>query len=370
MNEQPLYFRITVKLFLLMLVVVVLVVAKDFLVPLTIAIFFTFLLLPVSQKLERWKFPRTLAIIISITVAMAVFAALLYFFYWQAISFADDWPQLKQKFTEKTESIYQYIRENFNVSKKEQKNWINTKISETAESSDEIVLGIFSATGAFLASFALIPIYIFFLTFYRTKFKEFICLVTKNDKPDHILNVVSKVTRVSQKYLKGIFLDVLILSVLNSTGFLLLGLKHAVLFGVLAAILNIIPYIGVLIGSILPVIMALLTKDELSYAIGAMGVCVFVQFLDNNFITPYVVGSSVSINPLTAIIVLILSAFVWGIPGMVLSLPLTGMLKVICDHIESLKPYGFLIGEEINYRDKEHFQDKFFKRPLKSKNKA
>jgi len=142
----------------------------------------------------------------------------------------------------------------------------------------------------------------------------------------------------------------LILSILNSTGFLLLGIEHAVLFGVLASVLNIIPYIGVLIGSVLPVLMALLTKDEIGYAIGAAGVCVTVQFIDNNFITPYVVGSSVSINPLTATIALIISASVWGLAGMVLCLPLTGMLKVVCDHVEGLKPIGFLIGEEVDYR--------------------
>jgi predicted PurR-regulated permease PerM len=162
-------------------------------------------------------------------------------------------------------------------------------------------------------------------------------------------------------------LDVLILAILNSTGFLLLGIKHAILFGVLAAMLNIIPYIGVMIGSILPILMALLTKDEIGYALGALGVCVFVQFLDNNFITPYVVGSSVSINPLTATIVLVASAIIWGISGMILCLPLAGMFKVIFDNIESLKPYGFLIGEEVNYRERGHFTDRWTRRFRKPK---
>jgi predicted PurR-regulated permease PerM len=233
-----------------------------------------------------------------------------------------------------------------------------------------LVLGIFSATGAFLASFALIPIYIFFLSYYQDKFKEFIRLITKDDKHDQALLVAKKVTLVSQKYLIGIFLDVLILSVLNSTGFLILGLPHAILFGVFASILNIIPYIGVLIGSTLPILMAFLTKDEMSYPLAVAGICFFVQFLDNNFITPYVVGSSVSINPLTAIFVLIASALIWGIPGMVLCIPLTGMAKVVCDNVESMKPYGFLLGEEVNFRTQEHIQDKLVNRLLKRNKKG
>ena len=111
--------------------------------------------------------------------------------------------------------------------------------------------------------------------------------------------------------------------------------------------------------------MALLTKDSMSFPLAVLGICIVVQFLDNNFITPYVVGSSVSINPLTATLVLIASSLIWGIPGMVLCMPLTGMAKVVCDNIESMKPYGFLLGEEVNYTEQEHIQDKLIKKLLK-----
>ncbi len=352
MIERTFSEKLLVRLLLLMGIIALLVVGKDILIPLTIAVFFTFLLLPISKKLEQWKCPRPLAIIISLIIAIAFFGALIYFFYAQILSFADDWPQLKIKLDDKMESVQVFIREQFHISKREQMNWLSTKMKETASSGDEIVMGVFSATGSFLANLALIPIYIFFITYYKEKFRNFISIVTKSDKhQENVIEILKKISNVSQMYLKGLFFDVLILSVLNSIGFLLLGIKHAILFGVLAAVLNIIPYIGVLIGSILPVIMALLTKDEIGYAIGAAAVCVFVQFLDNNFITPYVVGSSVSINPLTAVLALVVSALIWGVPGMVLSLPLTGMIKVVCDNVDSLKPYGYLIGEERDFQN-------------------
>jgi predicted PurR-regulated permease PerM len=281
------------------------------------------------------------------------------------ISFVNDWPVLEKALTAKMEAVQQFIRETFHVSNQEQQIWISGKIKENASTGGVLIMGIFSATTSFLASFALIPIYIFFLSLYQDKFREFVRLIAKEDKNDQALMVVKKISRVSQKYLMGIFLDVVILSVLNSTGFLILGLRHAILFGVLASMLNIIPYIGVLIGSTLPILMAFLTKDEMGYTLGVAAVCFFVQFLDNNFITPYVVGSSVSINPLTAILVLMASAFIWGIPGMVLCLPLTGMAKVVCDNVESLKPYGYLLGEEVNFSEKEHVQDKIKKRFMK-----
>ncbi len=365
-SELPLYFQLTVKFMLAGLVIAFLILAQNILIPFTIAVFFTFLLMPVSKKLEKWKFPKAIAILLSIVLAFTIVAFMFYFFIDQIVSFAKDWPILQNTMEAKWDDLQEFISKTFNISHIEQKDWLTTKIKENASTGGVLVLGLFSATTSFLASFALIPIYIFFLTLYQDKFKEFIRLVTKDDKNEHVLMIVKKVSQVSQKYVMGIFLDVLILSVLNSTGFLILGIPHAILFGVLASALNIIPYIGVLIGSTLPILMALLTKDSMSYAIGAGAVCVIVQFLDNNFITPYVVGSSVSINPLTATIVLIASSMIWGVSGMVLCLPLTGMTKVVCDNVESLKPYGYLLGEEVNYNQQKEKQDRFIRKLLKN----
>jgi predicted PurR-regulated permease PerM len=141
----------------------------------------------------------------------------------------------------------------------------------------------------------------------------------------------------------------LVLAVLNSIGFLLLGLKYAILLGLTAAILNIIPYVGPWIGALLPVTIALLTKDSAMYAVGAMGVILITQFIDNNFITPKVVGSSVSINPLASIVALLAGGMLWGVVGLILAIPITGMLKIVCDEIPGLKPWGFLLGEEKTY---------------------
>lgn len=361
-NDTPFYVKATIKLFLLALVVLAMVMAREFLIPFTISVFFTFLLLPVSGKLIQFRFPRSLAIIISILLAIAVFGGLIYFLYTQVESFAEEMPALKKRLNEKWESIQQFIYREFNITKRAQSRWLDQKIEETAQSGDTYAMGIFTATGTLLANVALIPIYIFFLTYYKEKFKEFVILVSKNSDHEKTLDILRKISTISQKYLKGLMLDVLILSVLNSTGFLLLDLDHAILFGVIASILNIIPYVGVMIGSILPITMALLTKDELGYAIGVAAVTQVVQFLDNNFITPYVVGSSVSINPFTAVLVLVIGALIWGLPGMVLCMPLTGMVKVVCDNVDSLKPYGFIIGEETNFNERKSRHSKFLKR--------
>ena len=146
-------------------------------------------------------------------------------------------------------------------------------------------------------------------------------------------------------YLKGLITVTIIVGSLNTLGLLALGIDYAIFFGFLAAALLIIPFVGILIGSILPIIMALITKDSPMYAVGVAGVFIFVQFLEGNFITPQVVGSKISINGLVAIIALLLGSALWGIAGMALSLPTVAILKVIFDSVPDLKPFGFLLGE-------------------------
>ncbi len=360
--EKPntVIYNITLRLALVALIIAFLIAGRPVLLPLAVSILLTFLLLPISQKLENWKVPRGLAIVISMIVAAAFFAGIIYFLYSQVQMFVDDWPQLSKQLSAKIDSLYNFIDLKFGYSEYKQKNWINERVTSAGQSAGQIALGLFNATGSFIATVALLPIFIFFLTYYREKYKHFIHLVFKDKRADHSLAILKKITTVSQSYLKGLFLVVIILSVLNSAGFLILGLRHAILFGVLLALLNIIPYIGVLIGSILPIMMALITEDSFTIAVGVAGVAIFVQFLENNFITPNVVGGSVSINPFTAILALVTSAMIWGVVGMIIALPFVGMMKVVFDNIEQLKPLGYLIGEETSFSSNTKFARRIF----------
>lgn len=353
-------YNITVRLILIAIIIAFLVVGKTLLLPLAVALLFSFLLLPISKKLEAWNFPRALAIIISIIIALLAVGGLIFFFYKQVLMFVNDWPELSKQLTAKIDSLYNYIGQRFNISKFEQQAWIKERINAGGASAGQFALSIFTATGSFIASVFLLPIFIFFMTYYRDKFRHFVYLVTKEPRAEHTLDVAKKVSTVSQKYIKGLFIVIVILSVLNSVGFLIFGLEHAILFGVLAALLNIIPYIGITIGSILPITMALITHDGFSTAIGVAAVCYGVQFLENNFITPNIVGGSVSINPFTAILALITSAMIWGVVGMIIALPFVGMLKVAFDNIDSMKPIGFLIGEERSFSPDNKFAKRIF----------
>jgi AI-2 transport protein TqsA len=345
MKDHPL-IRPTIAIIFILSFITLLYIARAFLIPFCVAGLLAFLLYPMSRKLELWRVPRALAIIISILFALLVIAGLVYFFFTQVQSFASDLPELREQVTAKMEKLQGFIERKTHISEEKQIEVAKQNMRNTLQTGGAMLMDFFSATGTFFAMAALVPIYIFFLTYYREKFEQFILRVTAPANHDHLKEVIERIARVTQLYLRGLIIDIAILSVLNSTGLLLLGIRHAILLGVLASILNIIPYIGVLIGSLFPITMALITKDSIWYAVGAAGVCMFVQFIDNNFITPKVVGSSVSLNPLSTLMILIIGGLVWGVAGMMLFIPFLGMTKVVFDNFTRLQPYGYLIGEE------------------------
>lgn len=180
----------------------------------------------------------------------------------------------------------------------------------------------------------------------------FIKKVLKDDSSDsEIESLVEKVQDVTQNYLVGLLSVIGILAVLNTIGLLIVGLEHAIFFGVFAALLAVIPYIGIIIGALPPLIFALLLGDSILTPVFVIAVFATVQFLEGNFISPKIVGSKVSINPFVAIIALIIGGEIWGVAGMILFVPLIGILRVIFSVIEDLKPYGYLLGNNINYKD-------------------
>jgi predicted PurR-regulated permease PerM len=348
-SSTPFYVRAAYLLLFLALLFTGLYLGQSLLIPIVTAVFFAFFVLPIVKKLNEIGAPEWLASLVGVLTVIAGVMTLFSFLSWQVMSFSDDLPKMKGAWDAKLKEVFKYVESHYRISRREQSNWVEQKTDNMLDSGADHAVEIFSATGSVLANLVLIPIYMFFMLFYREKFKKFIELLDP-DKHDHIVEIFRKISRISQQYVRGMVIVILILAVLNSVGFLMLGLNYAILLGFMAAVLNVIPYVGVLIGSLIPVAIALVTKDSIGYALGAFGVCVFVQFLENNFITPKIIGSSVNLNPLSSMFALLFGGMMWGLPGMILAIPLAGIFKVVCDNVEHLRPYGFLLGEEGEYR--------------------
>jgi predicted PurR-regulated permease PerM len=213
---------------------------------------------------------------------------------------------------------------------------------------------VLSQSSSLLSDLVLIPIYIFFFLYYRTFFRTFIYKAYRSKSKAFINSILKKIYEIQQNYLLGLIKVIIIVGCLNSLGLLFLGISNPFFFGFLAALLLLIPYIGVIIGSLLPAIIALATKDSAWYAFGVIAIFGFIQFLEGNFITPKITGSKVSVNAFVVITSLLLFSMLWGITGMILALPITATLKILFDNTPGYEAYGFLIGEPVD----KHLQSK------------
>lgn len=334
--------------FLLTLVLLVysLMAARAILIPLVFAAFLTIILSPIVSFLERKKFPTWLSILTTIILVVLTISGLVWFVSSQGKSLLNDMPNLVDKynvFLNKSESLFSeylgvYGQDQFSIIKENSTGLIS---SGTGILSDAV-----NATSSLLTFFTIVPIYIVFMLLSRTSMRHFLKSLSKNGKKDY-LAIGSEIKSMVLDYIGGLLTVVGIISLLNTIGLLALGIEHAIFLGILSGALTVIPYVGIMIGGAIPVIVALLTKDSLFYPIAVVVLIGIVQFLEGNFISPKIMGSKVNINPLAAIIALLVGASIWGIVGMILAIPLIGIVKIIFGHIDSLKPFAILLAEDV-----------------------
>jgi len=313
------------------------ILAKDIVVPILISGIFAVVVLPVIKQLEK-RMPLVLAIVITLTLSFLLFTALVWLTVSQMSALVKDLPNLESKFNLLIDQVSTALQNMFDMSAREQNQLLKNSLANLGS----YATGLFTATTSIISLLVQVPIYVFLFLIYRDKFKAF-ALAFLTDATE--VTWKGEVESVVQGYISGLLLVTAIVSVLNSVGLLLLGIDHAIFFGVLSGVLTIIPYVGIFIGATFPVLMALLTKDSLWYAVGVVIIFSLVQFLEGNFITPRITGSKVSINALAAIIALLIGSKILGIAGMILAIPALGILKIILSHTRHLKPFVILIED-------------------------
>ncbi|GAB3039740.1 AI-2E family transporter [Spirosoma pulveris] len=343
--ELPPYAKLVCVLLSLVIIVYGLHELQGLLIPLVFAILFSVLLFPLVQRLENWGVPRILSIVICLLLALGALTALFWGVSVQISSFSEVIPQFVKRGSQYIDSIQTFADEQLNIDRKRQVSEIKKYLNQALAEGGTILTTTLLATTSILTNLFLVLLFAFFFLLYRDFFRSFFYKVFEDTRRSKIDDVMSGIYEVVKDYLAGLVLVILIIGTLMTVGLLILGVDYAIFFGFFGACLVLIPYFGISMGSLLPAAYTLVTQDNPLKALGVIGVFLFVQTLEGNFITPYIVGSKVSINPLAAIVVLILWENVWGLPGLILALPMTAIIKVIFDSVEALKPYGFVIGE-------------------------
>ena len=350
MQHQKLYKAVAI-FSLLVLIVIILVYAKPFLVPLTFGAILSMVLLPITKWLEQKGVNKALATVLSVLVLVAFFGLVIFFIGWQLNDIASDASRLEQQVAQKIQQVKQFISEQFGISPEKQKEMIKEQQAASASKTGSLITAFLAGLGGFLANTLLVMVYIFLFIYFRSRLKGFILRLVKIEEKTTALSIVDNAQKVSMKYLSGLFLMIVCLWVMYGIGFSIIGVKNAIFFAVLCGLLEIVPFVGNLTGTALTIAMSMVQGGDTSMIIGILIVYGLVQFIQTYMLEPLIVGSEVSLNPLFTIIGLIAGEILWGIPGMILAIPLLGMAKIVCDHIEPLKPYGYLIGEDKKEKD-------------------
>lgn len=343
--KLPTYLKCIAILMGLLLLIYFMQLFKAVLVPLAFAMLFALLLLPLSQNLERLKLPRALAIMFSLIVVISILGLVIWFLSAQIMSLTSELDKIGQNIDELVIKVQDFLYQKFSIPPSSRTDLIRDSFGNLREIASSLLQGTISTTTGALAMLTIIPIFIFCFLYYRDHLQQFMFKFVAKDRRSTLMQTMSNIQTVVQSYLSGLMIVIVIVSLLNSMGLLILGVKYAIFFGVFASILTIIPYIGILIGAMLPALFTLAATGNLVDALLVVGVFSFVQFLEGNFITPLIVGSKVSINPFAAIIALLLGGEIWGAAGMILSIPLIAMLKVLFDAYEPLEPFGYLLAD-------------------------
>jgi len=325
----------------------VLVLAKSILIPLSIALLFSFILLPLAKKFETWKINKEFAAFLSIFSVILIIVGVVYFFSSQIISLSQEFTDFQDRIINAFADVTVYINSNVSFVENLEKDELFNRMKEWLTNSTGLLISkTVNSTATFLAGLMATIVFTFLFLIYRDGLtKAFLAFSPENKRPQ-VLKMFKSVQQVGQKYLFGLLLLTIIIGLANSFGLMLIGIDNPFLFGFLGAALAIIPYIGTAMGAVIPVIYAFVSYDSLWMAVAVAILFWFIQLVSDNFLTPRIVGGSLKINALTAILSLFIGAAVWGLAGMILFLPYVAMLRVICEEYEELKPVALILGEQ------------------------
>ncbi len=346
----PIWVKAPLILIGLYLIGVIMSIGKFILMPLAFAALFSILLNPIIQKFESWKLNRISSILLGLLSITVIFAGIMSLIVIQFIQFADRIPEIADSLKNATGKGFLFVEGITGVTAQEQAEYVRNGITNFFETGGEFIQTFMSATRDVLLFFGLLPIFIFFMLYYKEMYQTFLEKSFVKSQNTKIEQVVTRVKKVTQNYLVGLFIVMAIMGVLNTIGLFIVGLEHAIFWGVFASILAVIPFIGAILGSVPPILFAIIIQDSLILPILVLAVFVSVQLIESSILTPRIIGSQVSINPMVAIIFLFIGGEIWGIGGMILFIPLIGMLRVGFTQVEELKPYAYILGNVTEYK--------------------
>lgn len=316
---------------------------RNIFIPLSFALLISFVLYPICAWLEKKGFGRFTAIITSISFLIILGLLLVALLIYQFVGFIQEWPAIQSKFGKAVAELSEMISV-VGFSKEEQSGIISKLADQSGGDILSLVRSTVSASAFSVVMLVLVPVYAVLILYYRQYWMRILRRLFPSEKSEGIHEMITLTIKAYYNFIKGMALVYLVVGSLNSVGLLLLGVPHAILFGFIASILTFIPYVGIIVGSLLPITMAWITYDSVWYPLGIVGIFVFVQYLEANVIFPVAVSNRLNVNTLVMLIAIFTGGILWGMAGMILFVPFIGIAKLIADHNPKWKTVSMMLG--------------------------
>ncbi|MDN3551616.1 AI-2E family transporter [Mucilaginibacter aquaedulcis] len=346
-KSLPFYLKLAAVLFSLIALVWIVIIAKEILSPLIFSCLFSILLLPFADFLEnKLRIPRSAASMIAVISMLACIGGLLYVIGSQVSDLASDWPQFQDQLHKTQNDLMEWVGSSFHITRHKQLTFVTNTTNKVVASGGSVVGATLLSLSGMLLFLVFTFIYTFFFLLYRKLIMRFLESVFEEDNKKIVHDIIEKVKFMIRKYITGLLIEMLIVAIVVSGTFMILGVKYAILLGLITGLFNIIPYIGIFTALVLSAAVTFATSPEQITVIYVIITLVIIHLIDSNILLPLIVGSKVRINALITVLGVIIGEMVWGIPGMFLSIPVIAVLKIIFDRVESLKAWGIILGDE------------------------
>jgi predicted PurR-regulated permease PerM len=350
----PFYKRFSFSLLSLAVLSMALYYGSSIILPILCAILTSNLLLPAYKFFAHRNFGRVPSIVIPLILSIVIGGGVFYFLSSQVINFLDDLPALKDRIGQLSVSTQGWINENAHIAVFKQNQYIYQWFENLKDQAPDLVGGMVTSVKEVVSYVILVPTYTFLMLYYKRTIKSFLIGLFKNGSSKKVNEILNLSSNVAQHYVSGLLIETAIVFILNLIGFILIGIKYTVFLALLVAVLNLIPYMGIIIANILCLLITLVSSESIGDSVWVAVVIALVQVFDNNFGMPLIVGNKVRINALVTLVGILIGGTLCGIPGMFLAIPAIAVMKIICDKIPDLRPWGILLGDETpresNYR--------------------
>jgi len=323
---------------------ILLYLGRTLFIPLGYAFFISIVIYPICRRLEHKGVRRDMAILTGILLVVLFFVALMFIFGLQLQRIIAEWPMIRTKLTELLFAVETYLAGRFGLTTEEIAEWLKNSMNNSLSGSMGMLGSTIQNLVVNVAIIALIPIYAFLILFYRRRLVEMLYLILPAGQRQGIADVIQLSIHTYFKFIKGMLVVYAIVGTLNSAGLWLLGVPYPFLFGYLTAVMTFIPYVGIIIASILPITYAWITYGVIWYPIGVVALFAFIQYLEANIIFPWAVGQRLELNTLATLVVIIVGGIVWGASGMILFIPFAAILKLIADRISAWSALSKFLG--------------------------